>query len=89
MIGIVVVGLLVVGLLLEIRSARRFIDEQHRLGRWDDEGPLVETSGPPIFGSGGAMRERLEVAGQWHAPVVRDRRTRNDALRADDSDRVE
>lgn len=71
---LVVVGLALVGLWLTVRSVRRFTAEQRRLGRWDAQGPLVETAPPPHSMYGGSMSERLEVSGQWHGPIVRDRR---------------
>jgi hypothetical protein len=71
---LVVVGLALGGLWLMFRSARRFAAEQRRLGRWDAKGPLVETAPPPHSMNGGGMNERLEVSGQWHGAILRDRR---------------
>ena len=53
------------------RAARRFAEEQRRLGRWDTKGPLVETE-PPRGNHG--MNERLEIAGEWKGAILRDRR---------------
>lgn len=65
------------GLWLVRRAVRRFVAQQQRLGRWDADGPLVETEGPPHAVKGGEMNERLEVAGLWHAPVIKDRRPKD------------
>jgi hypothetical protein len=86
-LGIIVAGVLVCSLLLMRRSARRFAEEQKRLGRWDDQGPLVETRGPPHTTRGGEMGERLEVAGLWDPPVVKDRRPKTDEQHPADPDR--
>jgi hypothetical protein len=67
---LVVIGVLMVPWLMH-RSARRFANRQRRLGRWDAQGPLVETAAPR--GNHG-MNERLEVEGIWHGEVLRDRR---------------
>lgn len=64
-------GLAVIGLWSMRRAARRFAERQRRLGRWDDDGPLVETEAPN--GNRG-MNERLEVIGKWRGAVIRDRR---------------
>jgi hypothetical protein len=59
------------------RSMRRFAAEQRRLGRWDENGPLVETAPPPrgeFETHGGGMDERREVIGEWHGQVLSDRR---------------
>lgn len=70
------------------RAARRFEAEQRRLGRWDAQGPLVETAPPPSgtygYVGGGNMSERLEVTGQWHGEIVNDRRP--EAARAEDGE---
>jgi hypothetical protein len=55
-------------------SARRFAAQQRRLGRWDEYGPLEETSRPPAAATGGEMSERLEVIGEWKGDVLRRRR---------------
>jgi hypothetical protein len=76
---LVAIGVLL-GVALIVRHAiRRFVAEQKRLGRWDDEGPLVETESPDAprgYGVGG-MNERLEVIGKWHGNVLRDRRPKS------------
>jgi len=61
---LVIIGILL-GVLMMRRSARRFIAEQQRLGRWDKNGPLRPTRGPPHRAHGAGMDERLEVTGQW------------------------
>ena len=71
---LVVGGLALVVLWLMRRAVRRFAAEQRRLGRWDAEGPLVETAPPPHSMEGGSMSERLETSGQWHGAILRDRR---------------
>jgi hypothetical protein len=67
-----VMGLGLGGLWLMRGAARRFAERQRHLGRWDAEGPLVETEAP--HGNRG-MNERLEVAGEWHGAILRDRRS--------------
>ncbi len=71
MLFLVVAGLAAGGLWLMRRAVRRFAAEQRRLGRWDADGPLVETA-PPTGNRG--MNERLEVIGEWHGEILRDRR---------------
>lgn len=66
-----VMGLALGGLWLMRRAARRFAEQQRKLGRWDAEGPLVETEAP--HGNRG-MNERLEVVGEWRGTILRDRR---------------
>ena len=64
---LVLIGILI-GILMMWRSAHRFIAEQQRLGRWDKNGPLHPTKGPPRRNLGvgaSGMDERLEVTGQW------------------------
>jgi len=79
MLSLAVVGFTLVALWLMRRAARRFAERQRRLGRWDAEGPLVETARPT--GNWG-MNERLEIVGKQRASILRDRR--RDA-RADDA----
>ena len=74
---LVPVGIFVGMFWLILHGVRRFAAEQRRLGRWDEQGPLVETEAPPESGAvmwGHGMNERLEVDGQWHGAVIRDRR---------------
>lgn len=65
---------LVVLVLAMFVSARRFEAKERRLGKWDDNGPLVETEGPPSRSRNAGMEERLEVIGAWDPPITRDRR---------------
>jgi hypothetical protein len=74
-----VVGVVFGGLWMARRAARQFAERQRKLGRWDAEGPLVETAPPPSGPYGGSgMSERLEVAGEWHGEILRDRRPKKD-----------
>jgi hypothetical protein len=72
MLFLIVVVLVAAGLWLTRRAVLRFAEQQRRLGRWDADGPLVETEPPP--GGNRGMNERLEIIGQWHGAIVRDRR---------------
>jgi hypothetical protein len=63
--AVVFILAIVIGVLMMRRSARRFMAEQQRVGRWDKNGPLHPTQGPPHRTAGGSMDERLEVSGQW------------------------
>jgi hypothetical protein len=63
--AVVFILAIVIGVVMMRRSARRFIAEQQRLGRWDKNGPLHPTRGPPHRMEGGGMDERLEVIGRW------------------------
>lgn len=85
MVVIITIGLLVGSWLLIRGAAIRFANQQRRLGRWDDEGPLVETRGPPHMIEGGGMSERLEVAGLWPAPLIKDRRPTAGQPRSEES----
>jgi hypothetical protein len=76
MLFLIVLGLAAGGLWLTRRAVRRFAEQQRRLGRWDAEGPLVETEGPP--GGTRGMNERLEVIGEWHGAILRDRRSESE-----------
>jgi hypothetical protein len=77
---LVAIGVLLGVALLVRHAIRRFVAQQKRLGRWDDKGPLVETEPPPSAPRGygvGGMNERLEVIGEWHGKVLRDRRPKS------------
>ena len=71
---LILLALLLVAVLAMLVSARRFEARERRLGKWDDNGPLVETDGPPERFRNAGMEERLEVAGEWDPPVTHDRR---------------
>ena len=55
-------------------SARRFEAKERRLGKWDAKGPVIETEGPEHRFRNVGMEERLEVIGDWDAPIAHDRR---------------
>lgn len=68
-------GILSVLVLAMFLSARRFEAKEKKLGKWDDNGPLVETAGPTSRFRNAGMEERLEVIGEWNPPITNDRRT--------------
>jgi len=71
---VLLVAILVVMVVAMFISARRFAARERKLGKWDDEGPLVETEGPEHRVRNSGMEERLEVIGEWKPPIIRDRR---------------
>ena len=56
------------------RAARRFAARQRKLGRWDEEGPLVETEPPPPWAEGGNSLPNGRIAGQRPGRIIKDRR---------------
>ena len=70
---LLLVGLILVFVLAMLLSARRFEARERRAGKWDDKGPIVETTGPEERFRNVGMEERLEVIGDWNAPVIHDR----------------
>ena len=70
--------LLVVAVVAMWLSSRRFAARERKLGKWDDQGPMVETQPPPHRVRNAGMEERLEVIGEWDSPVVRDRRKKGE-----------
>jgi hypothetical protein len=65
---------LVIGFFVLKRAADRFERRQRALGRWDEEGPLVETEAPPAGVKANRMSWHLEAVGRWRGRVLRDRR---------------
>jgi hypothetical protein len=84
---LVIPGILVVMVLGIWISARRFEARERRAGRWDDKGPVIETEGPEHRFRNIGMEERLEVIGEWDAPIHHDRRdvAREDPPSTDES----
>lgn len=76
MVDVIVLACAIAGVWLLRHAAIRYAAQQRKLGRWDDEGPLVETEGPPRTPGpeGGNMNERLEITGRWRGRVIKDRR---------------
>ena len=56
------------------RAAHRFAARQRTLGRWDEEGPLVETEPPPPYVDGGNPLPNGRIAGQRPGSIIKDRR---------------
>jgi hypothetical protein len=70
-----ILAIVAMGVILWIvrRGARAFEARQRALGRWDEEGPLIETRRPRYRYRNLGMEERLEVIGEWEPEVVRRR----------------
>jgi hypothetical protein len=73
--GVAAFVVVFIAVLIGFRAAGwRFAAQQRRLGRWDEYGPLEETTRPSGASPGGEMSERLEVIGEWKGEVRSRRR---------------